>query len=176
MLALLGSDTTFRLALYGAGELVALAITWEARWLGADNLQAFVLAPGSYQLLIGALLPADDHLDNPERLAQAASLVGTLILLLSTLAQSLASEPNWVYALALAVEALVIVGVGVGTHSRMLVVAGSAFVGLAAIRGAILAIQSGLPIPLVIGVLAVLLMGVATWLSLRARRGPSHEA
>ncbi|HEV7129551.1 MAG TPA: hypothetical protein VGN32_19105, partial [Ktedonobacterales bacterium] len=43
MLALLGHDTSVRLLLYGAGELVALAITWEARWLGADNVQAFII-------------------------------------------------------------------------------------------------------------------------------------
>jgi hypothetical protein len=174
MLALLGRDLNFRLALYGAGELVALAITWEARWLGADNIQAFILAPGSYQLLIGALLPADERLGHPARLGQAASLIGTQLLMLPTLVQSFQSEPNWAYALVLALEALAITGAGVGTRSRTLVLVGSAFVGLAAIRGAILAVQSGLPVPVVIGVLAVLLMGGATWLSLRARREATH--
>jgi hypothetical protein len=176
MLALLGRDPAFRLALYGAGELVALAITWEARWLGADNAQAFVLAPGSYQLLIGALLPRDEHVPQPLRLGQGASLLGSLVLSLTTFVQSFQRGPDWVYALILGLEALVIVGIGVGTRSRTLVMVGSGFVGLAALRGAVLAVQSGLPVPVVIGVLAALLMGTATWLSLRARREATHSA
>ncbi|MGO8950552.1 MAG: hypothetical protein ACLQUY_23420 [Ktedonobacterales bacterium] len=164
MLALVGREWNSRLSLYGAGELVALAISWELRWLGASNIQAFILVPGSYQLLIGALLPAG------QRLGQAATLIGALLLLVPTLVQSFQAEPNWVYALAMALEALIILGAGVGTRSRTLVLVASAFVVLAAIRGAILAAQSGLPIPVVIGVLAVLLMGGATWLSLGGRR------
>ena len=109
------------------------------------------------------------------RLGQAASLVGALLLLLPTLVQSYQAEPNWAYALALALEALVITGAGVGIRSRTLVLVATAFVVLAAIRGAILAVQSGLPIPVVIGVLAVLLMGGATWLSLGARREAAHR-
>lgn len=174
MLGLLSRDLSFRLGLYAAGELVALAITWEAIWLGANNVQAFVLAPGTYQLLIGALMPADKRIPSPERLSQGASVLGALFLLLPTLLQSLQTEPAWLYALILTVEALVIAGVGVGTHSRILVMVGSGFVGLAAIRGAILAVQSGLPIPLVIALLAILLMGGATWLSLRSRRNVPH--
>ncbi len=175
LLTLLGREWKSRLTLYGAGELVALAITWEARWLGADNIQAFILAPGSYQLLMGALLPADKRVVHGVRLGQAASLVGALLLLLPTLVQSYQAEPNWAYALALALEALVITGAGVGIRSRTLVLVATAFVVLAAIRGAILAVQSGLPIPVVIGVLAVLLMGGATWLSLSARREAAQK-
>ncbi|GAC1460240.1 MAG: hypothetical protein PVSMB4_19240 [Ktedonobacterales bacterium] len=174
MLALLSRDLSFRLALYGAGELLALAITWEAIWLGATNVQAFVLAPGTYQLVIGAMLPVDKRLNNPERLSQGASLVGALLLLVPTLLQSFQTGPDWPYALVLALEALLIAGVGVGTHSRSLVLVGSAFVVLAALRGAMLAVQSGLPVPVVIALLAILLMGAATWLSLRSRRGAAH--
>ena len=161
---------------YVAGEFVALAFTWEARWLGADNLQWFVLAPGTYHLLIGALLPADERMGRPRRLGQAASALGSLILLAPTLGQSFQAQPNWLYALILTFEALVIAGIGVGTRSRLLVVVGTAFIGLAALRGAALAVGSGLPTPLVIGVVALLLMGAATWLSLRARRNATPTA
>jgi LPXTG-motif cell wall-anchored protein len=70
------------------------------------------------------------------------------------------------------VEALVIAGVGVGTRSRLLVLAGSSFVGLAALRGAVLAVDSGVPVALVIGLIALALIGGATWLSLRRRSEP----
>jgi hypothetical protein len=171
LLAIVGGG---RALWYLAGECLALAITWETRWLGADNIQAFVLAPGSYQILIGVLLPVDDALHRPVNLGRTASLLGALLLLTPTLAQSFSSDPNWVYALALALEAVVLVGVGVGTRARLLVLIGSSFVGLAALRGAILAFQSG-AVALVIGILAALLMGGATWLSLRSRTQAGNQ-
>ena len=159
---------------YVAGGLLAVAVSWQVRWLGADNIQAFVLAPGSYLLIIGALLPADHRLRNPVRLGQLASLSGALLLLLPTLTQSFTTPQteNWVYAAVLALEALAIAAIGVGTHSRALLLLGTGFFGLAAIRGALLAFSSGVPVALIIAALALLLMGGATWLSLRVR----HEA
>jgi hypothetical protein len=160
---------------YGAGGLAALAVSWQARWFGADNIQAFVLAPGSYLLIIGALLPADRRLRNPARAGQIASLLGALLLLLPTLTQSFTTQPseNWIYASALALEALVIAAIGVGAHARALLLLGTGFFGLAAIRGAMLAFTSGVPVALIIAALALLLMGGATWLSLRVRREAS---
>jgi hypothetical protein len=160
---------------YVAGGLLAVAVSWQVRWLGADNIQAFVLAPGSYLLIIGALLPADHRLRNPVRLGQLASLSGALLLLLPTLTQSFTTPQteNWVYAAVLALEALVIAAIGVGTHSRALLLLGTGFFGLAAIRGALLAFSSGVPVALIIAALALLLMGGATWLSQRVRREAS---
>jgi hypothetical protein len=163
-----------RAPLYLAGEALALAITWLLRALGAENTQAFVLALGSYQMLVGAFLPVDRHAGKLRRLAPLSSLAGSGLLLLPTLGQSFASEPNGVYALLLGLEALVVAGIGVGTRARLLVLIGSAFVGAAALRGAALAVNSGVPVPLVIGGLALLLMGGATWLSLRSRHEAEH--
>jgi hypothetical protein len=154
---------------YVSGGLVATALSWELRWFGADNVQAFVLAPASYLLFIGALLPADHRLRDAVRLGQIASLMGALLALLPTLTQSFTAD-DWIYASILAVEALAIAGVGVGTRARSLIFLGTGFFGLAAIRGALLAYSSGVPVALIIAALALLLMGSATWLSLRVRR------
>jgi hypothetical protein len=166
-----------RLALYLAGELAALAITWAARYLGADNVQAFVLAPGSYQLLVGAFLPADQRVPHARRVGQFASLTASLLLLLPTLYQTF-TEPGlvaeFVYGSVVFIESLIIIGLGVGTRTRLLVLVGSAFIGIDALSSAALAIQKGVPIALVIGILALLLIGVATWLSLRTRREDSQ--
>lgn len=163
---------------YVSGGLLAIAVSWQVRWLGADNIQAFVLAPGSYLLIIGALLPADHRLRNSARFGQMASLVGALLLLLPTLTQSFTTSfsENWIYAAILALEALAIAAIGVGTRARVLLLLGTGFFGLAAIRGALLAFSSGVPVALIIAALALLLMGTATWLSLRVRRetGPAH--
>ncbi len=154
---------------YLAGQMLALAVTWEARWLGADNLQAFILAPGSYQLLIGALLPGDKRLGYPTWLGRWASLSGALVLLVPTLYQALTSGQELLYGSIMAVEAVLVVLIGVGTRSRVVVMVGLGFVSFAAIRGAMLAVSEGTPIWVVIATLAVLLMGAATWLSLRSR-------
>ena len=162
----------WRPALYLAGEALALFVSWELRWLGADNLQAWIIAPGSAQLIIGALLPADERLRPPAWAAQTFSIAGALILTLPTLGQSI-TEPTdwqWRYALLLAVEALALTLLAVGLRNRILALTGSAFVGVAAIRGAIIAVQQNLPVPIVIAVFALALMGLATWLSLSARR------
>ena len=163
---------------YVSGGLLAIAMSWQVRWFGADNIQAFVLAPGSYLLIIGALLPADHRMRNSARAGQIASLVGALLLLLPTLTQSFTTtlSENWLYAAILALEALAIAAIGVGTHARPLLLLGTGFFGLAAIRGALLAFSSGVPVALIIAALALLLMGTATWLSLRVRReaGPAH--
>jgi len=164
----------WRPALYLAGEALALFITWELRWLGAQNPQAWIIAPGSAQLIIGALLPADTRIHAPRWVAQMFSVAGALILTLPTLGQSI-TEPvewQWRYALLLAVEALALTLLAMGLRNRILALTGSAFVGVAAIRGAIIAVQQNLPVPLVIGVFALALMALATWLSLRARRTP----
>lgn len=163
-------DDRWHVLRYVAGGALALAATWQLRWLGADNVQAYILVPGSYQLLIGALLPADRRLDATPQVGQLLSLTGSLTLLLPTLAQSFQSDQNWIYAVILAAEAIVITGIGIGTRSRLVMAAGLAFVGLAAIRGGVLAVDSGVPIALVIGFFALLLMGAATWLSLRSHR------
>ncbi len=157
---------------YLAGELLALAVSWEARWLGADNLQAYVLAPGSYQLVIGALAPGDKRLGSPAWIGRWASLSGALVLLVPTLYQALTSGQELLYGSIMAVEAVLVVLVGVGTRSRTVVMVGLGFVGFAAIRGAMLAVSEGTPIWLVIATLAVVLMGAATWLSLRSRNTP----
>jgi hypothetical protein len=162
-----------RLIVYVAGQIATLAITWFARYLGADNVQAVVLAPGSYLLLVGVFLPADRRVPYARRIGQFASLSGSLVLLLPTLYQSF-HEPSLntqvFYIGAILAEALVITGLGVGTHSRSLVLLGIAFVVLDAINASILAINKGVPIALVVGVMALLLISLATWLSLRTRR------
>jgi hypothetical protein len=170
LLALQARLTNQRAQWYLAGLLVALAVTWEGRWLGADNIQAFVLAPGSYLLLIGALLPGDKQVRQPVPLGPWASLLGALLLLIPTLYQALTSGEELLYGTVLALYGLVVVGIGVGIRARTLVLLGTGFVGFAAIRGALLAVSEGVPIAVILAAFAALLLGGALWLSLRARR------
>ena len=71
------------------------------------------------------------------------------------------------YGFIVLAESLIIIGLGVGTHLRMLILVGSAFVGVDALSSASLAVRSGVNIALVVFILALLLIVTATLLSLR---------
>ena len=62
---------------------------------------------------------------------------------------------------------MTVLGVGMRARGQMFI--GSGFVALAALRGAVLAYSSGVPIAVIIAGLALFLLAVATWLSLQSR-------
>jgi hypothetical protein len=92
------------------------------------------------------------------------------LLLAPTLYQAFTSGHELLYGAIVGVEALVVIGLGVGLRARLLVMVGAAFLGVAAIRGAMLAVSEGVPVAVIFGAFAVLLLGGALWLSLRQRR------
>jgi hypothetical protein len=166
MLALLGRTPRFRIAWYFAGGMLALAIGCLMLWMGVsfswENAQALLLAPGSYLLVIGALLPADHRLGNPGRVGQVASLAGALLLLLPALILIFSPPPATsldVYLLVLLAEALGVAIWGLVIHSPLLVALGFALIGIAAVALLKLAGTSGsLFIGLVLVIVSVLLL------------------
>jgi hypothetical protein len=96
-------------------------------------------------------------------------IAAALLIFLPMLLESVTTEPTWTYTTALAAESIVMTGLGVGMRARILQLIGSGMVGLAALRGAVLAYQSGVPIALIVAGMAALLLGGALWLSLRGR-------
>jgi hypothetical protein len=176
LLALIAAQTERRGLLYLAGFVATLAFDWGARWLGLDNPQAYTLLPASYLLLVGALLPADKKLRGAAYYAAWASILGSFTLLLPTFVQSFTDQNDTLYLLILVAEAIVVVAVGLGTRARSLLLIGGGFIGLAAIRGAVVAVTNDVPIFVVFAALALLLIGGATWLSLAVRRRPEGGA
>ena len=172
LLALLSIQANQRGLLYLAGLVATLAFSWGARWNDLDNPQAYTLLPASYLLLVGALLPADKKLRGAAYWAAWASILGSFILLLPTFVQSFTDENDTLYLLILVAEAVVVVAVGLGTRARSLLLIGAGFIGVAAIRGAVIAVTNDVPIFVVFAALALLLIGGATWLSLAVRRRP----
>jgi hypothetical protein len=180
LLALLAGQMARRLPLYLAGEMATLAISWGLRWVGVESLLVFGIAPGSYQFLIGALLPADARVRNGVRLGQLASLLGAALLVVPTAYLALPGvsdqTTSLIYVGALAVEALFLIGLGLGTRTRVLVLAGIGLMGMTVLGGAGLGIfynSSGL-LTLVFVLAAVVLIGSGTWLTVRSRRA-AHQ-
>jgi hypothetical protein len=176
LLALLAIQTDQRGLLYLAGLVAALSFSWGARWFDLDNPQAYTLLPASYLLLVGALLPADKKLRGAAYWAAWASILGSFILLLPTFVQSFTDENDTLYLLILVAEAVIVVAVGLGTRARALLLIGAGFIGVAAIRGAVIAVNNDVPIFVVFAALALLLIGGATWLSLAVRKRPETSA
>jgi hypothetical protein len=176
LLALLSFQTDQRGLLYLAGLVAALAFSWGARWNDLENPQAYTLLPASYLLLVGALLPADKKVRGAAYWAAWASILGSFTLLLPTFVQSFTDENDTLYLLILVAEAVVVVAVGLGARARSLLLIGAGFIGVAAIRGAVIAVNNDVPIFLVFAALALLLIIGATWLSLAVRRRPESSA
>jgi len=177
MLALLTRRHRFHIAWYLAGECLALACFCFLFGLGITSVQLLLLAPGTAQLVIGALLPGDWRLRNPVRLGQAASLVGALLLIAPALVQILQvgghPGPDQLFVEVVSevisvVEAILITFLGVVIGSRFLRFLGYTLVGVTSLI-AIFLTYLATSLPFALGALALLLIGLATWLSIHLR-------
>jgi hypothetical protein len=92
-----------------------------------------------------------------------------LFIFLPVFTESVTSDPSVLFTSLLALEAVGMTVLGVGMRARGQMFIGSGFVALAALRGAVLAYSSGVPIAVIIAGLALFLLAVATWLSLQSR-------
>jgi hypothetical protein len=154
------------LALLGAATLGALFVVTQD-----DGLGNSALAP---KIVFLVLLAAAGY--TAALLARGSvetGIAAALLIFLPMLLESFSTEPTWAYTTALAAESIVMTGLGVGVRARILQVIGAGMVGLAALRGAVLAYQSGVPIALIVAAMAILLLGGALWLSLRGREATS---
>jgi hypothetical protein len=171
-----------------SGYLLTLAVvatsillrSWRGRWWNIWLLSASVLMAmievGSFgdnlQLKLGFLAVTalagyvTVVLDRgyPETVVAAS-----LLIFLPMFTQSVTSDPPALFTSLLALEAIAMTLLGVGMRARGQMYIGSGFVALAALRGAVLAYSSGVPIAVIIAGLALFLLAVATWLSLQAR-------
>jgi hypothetical protein len=96
-------------------------------------------------------------------------IAASFLIFLPMFTQSVTSDPPALFTSLLALEAIAMTLLGVGMRARGQMYIGSGFVALAALRGAVLAYSSGVPIAVIIAGLALFLLAVATWLSLQAR-------
>ncbi len=78
-------------------------------------------------------------------------------------------QPQWLYASLMVVEGVIMLIIGVGTRARLQQGIGATMLAIAAVRAAVLAYQTGVPVALIIGALALILLGFATFLSTRVR-------
>lgn len=176
-----------------SGETVVLAALglaigrWRGRWW--DVIPLAGAAVGALLALLGLdALPGPHPMEHivllgltaligyaavlRARAARETTLAAAALIFLPMLLESIAADPAWIYTCVLAAEALVMMGLGVGMRARTPQWLGAALVGVAALHGAVVAYQSGVPIVVIIALLALVLLAGAAWLSVRGLRKP----
>ena len=134
-------------------------------------MQWYVAAPGLALVVGGIMLHADRRFKMPVRsIANTWIGIGSAGLLGTTAFQTLEStEFASLYTGLLLCESIAALLVGIATRSRALVLAGSAGAALASLRALVILIQA-VPLFIVFGLVAVVLLGGAAALAvLRAR-------
>jgi len=163
---------------YAAPVAASLGSYWIARYLGADNIQWYVVAPGLALVAGGIMLHADRRFKTPlASIANAWIGIGSAGLLGTTAFQTLDSTPSVsLYTGLLLCEAIAALLVGIATRSRVLVLAGAAGAALASLRALVILIQA-VPLFIVFGLVAIVLLGGAAALAvLRARFADARVA
>jgi hypothetical protein len=186
LVAIIG--TSNQLAGYALSLVVVLASialrAWRGRWWNIWLLAAGVLA---ITIEVGRFGDSDPHIYALKLIFLAVTallgyasvvldrgypetvIAATLLIFLPMFAQSVTSSMPGIFTASLAVEAIVMTMLGVGMRARSQMYVGSGFVGLAALRGAVLAYNSGIPMAVIIAGMAIFLLAVATWLSVQSR-------
>lgn len=142
----------------------SLGLDWLARFAGAENPQYYVLAPGLALLATGLVMKRR----HPDQLILARSTMaaGAVLLFGTTWLQALGGlRTDSLYTALLVAEGAVATGVGISLRDRVIVVAGATAVALAALRAFFQVLQE-VPLSLIFGALAMVILAVAAALAL----------
>ena len=121
-------------------------------------------------IVIAPLLFRDEALPEHHLIGECIAVLGTALLLLPTLWLSFAeSELNLVYTVVLLLESLVLLLLGIGVGVRIFILSGAGLIVVAALHALFLP-SLGIPTPLALTILGLLLLAVSTGLSLTRRR------
>jgi hypothetical protein len=128
---------------YVAAFAASLATYFVARYFAAANPEWYLAGPGLALVAIGLRIPFDGRQKPGQLLAQLAVGAGAVLTLGVTATQALV-DPGWTQTVLLVVEGAVSLVAGIGFRSRVLVVAGGAAIGVAALRSLFVLVQQGL--------------------------------
>jgi len=157
-----------RCCYYVAGLLLSLVISWALSACGQTYVEWLWLGPTSYLAVIAPLLMRDETIPYHQRLGQMCTIVDAACLLLPTLWLSF-GDSNLLPTLILAGKALALLLLGLGTRLRTFILSGAGMVVVAALHALFLP-ALGVPPSLALTALGLVLLALATGLSLTRRR------
>lgn len=156
---------------YSAGLLLSLVVSWELAAFRQTQADRLTLAPASYLIIIAPFIARDQRLSRHSMAGQVCAIAGATLLLLPMLWLSFGQD-NLQPTLILAGESLILLILGVATHQRFFVLGGAGLIIVSAIH--VLFLPSlGIPFFLAIIMAGLLLLGIATGLTLARHRLPS---
>jgi len=153
---------------YGAGLLMACAVSWELSALRQTEISWLTLAPATYLIVIAPFLSYDQRVSAHQVLARYCSFVGAALLLLPTLWLSFSGN-NLQPTLILGSEALALLFLGIIMRRRFFVLSGAALVIVTAIH-VLFFPALGIPLSAALAIVGALLLAIATALSLARHR------
>jgi hypothetical protein len=149
---------------YGAVFAASLATYFAARYFALANPEWYLAGPGLALIGIGLRMPFDPRLQPDHRLSQLAVGAGAVAVLGVTAWQALL-DPGWTQTVLLVIAGAASLVAGIGFRSRVLVVAGGAALGVAALRSLFLLVQQT-PLFVAFGAVALTLLALGAALAL----------
>jgi len=128
---------------YAAAFAASLATYFVARYFALGNPEWYLAGPGLSLVALGLRMSLDARLKPGHPLSQLAVAAGALLTLGVTASQAVV-DPGWTQTVLLVVEGAASLVAGIGFRSRVLVVAGGAAIGVAALRSLFVLVQQGL--------------------------------
>ena len=161
---------------YVGAVLASLAGLWIAFYLGAHNVEWYVIVPGGVIVASGLRLPYDSRvrLPQPRLIAQVLTGIGLLLTLGTSAVLTVLEPPNaWIYTSALVVEGVAALLAGLGLRSRVLLIGGGVAIAVSALRAIFVGLTQGwLPVWAVFFVVSIILLGLGAALALMRDRLP----
>jgi hypothetical protein len=128
---------------YAAAFAASLATYFAARYFALANPEWYLAGPGLTLMAVGLRMPFDARLKPNRLVAQSAVAVGAALTLGVTASQAVV-DPGWTNTVLLVIEGAASLVAGIGFRSRVLVVAGGAAIGVAALRSLFVLVQQRL--------------------------------
>src|SRR5579885_920138 len=153
---------------YSAGLLLSLVASWELAAFRQTQADRLTLVPASYLIVIAPFIARDQSLSRHRMVGPACSIAGAALLLLPMLWLSF-SQDNLQPTLILSGESLLLLVLGVATHQRFFVLSGAGLIIVSAIHALFLP-SLGIPFFLAIIMAGIILLGIATGLTLARHR------
>lgn len=152
---------------YGAGLLLALAVSWELLAFHQTGVDVLTLVPASYLIVVAPFLLRDQALPERRTVGQIVALAGAALLLLPSLWSSF-NGTELLPTLLLLAEALLLLVVGLLTRLRIFILSSAGLLVIGILRLLFLAIQTY--VPLLLMAFGALLILLATALILSRHR------
>ena len=149
---------------YAALFAASLVTYFVARYFAAVNPEWYLVGPGLALLGIGLRMPFDPRLKLEPMIPQLAVGGGALLILGVTASQAVV-DTGWTNTVLLVFEGAAALVAGIGFRSRVLVLAGGAALGVAALKSLFVLVQNGY-LFVAFGAVALVLLGLGAALAL----------